>query len=601
MSNKDYGEVLLQSTEQIVDSKLSTVKFDQTIICTITDDSNAFNGEYQVSDGSVTFTAYSENKNYIKNMQVYVLIPQGNWANKKQITALYSKSESAIINYVSELEKLMVVESIQVDEQTIEDFAAGGLVYSDDENLPPMVGSIPSGAVDLEDYYNTDLVNTLYLGFNIQTQKLSIDILEDYQFGIKITIYPRSSENSTPNEEESISFSYTNNQMLGNPFYYFTPVWQEIVFPIDSKLISQIGRIELELLRDEDPTDIENNIALMDIKITGIDIALCHDVSQYENNTVLLFPTESADNTYEGDDEVNSTTKLSIIWVNKDKYGRYLGFTDGEFNKNNAQFFELDLNSEKIYYWIEWYQDTPYKRLELINHEEKQEIYELQLLSKFIDTGVKAKIYKNGKSYESTVLTFKNISSTAMIEETLKRLNGGDILNCVGEYNPNHGGQGQAYCCYPSFTVGPNQGKGIQFTKKMQINKNILESAQEGLIEDENGNVTSEIINFTYDIVYHSGGGDSIPGSKNSVNYQLIDGKVLYLESHSNLLDGYDAQDYHIENPKFNNISSLCLKSLSPAEVSDKTYIINEIDLNKRLAEAEARIQQLERQLSAYI
>lgn len=600
MSNKDYGEVFLQSTEQIVDSKLSMVKFDQTIICTITDDSNAFNGEYQVSDGSVTFTAYSENKNYIKNMQVYVLIPQGNWANRKQITALYSKSESAIINYVSELEKLMVVSSVSIDDDGKYDFADGGVRYSDDENQPPCVLFIPSASSDIEPNYNTELTNTLCIRFKLQTQKFSTDDLSDYQFGVKVSIYPRHYGESTPNEEESISFDYTNSQMLGNPFYYFTPTQQEIVYHIDSKLMPFIGHIGLELIREEDNTP-ENCTALMDIKITDIQIYLCHDVSQYENNTVLLFPTESADNTYEGDDEVNSTTKLSIIWVNKDKYGRYLGFTDGEFNKNNAQFFELDLNSEKIYYWIEWYQDTPYKRLELINHEEKQEIYELQLLSKFIDTGVKAKIYKNGKSYESTVLTFKNISSTAMIEETLKRLNGGDILNCVGEYNPNHGGQGQAYCCYPSFTVGPNQGKGIQFTKKMQINKNILESAQEGLIEDENGNVTSEIINFTYDIVYHSGGGDSIPGSKNSVNYQLIDGKVLYLESHSNLLDGYDAQDYHIENPKFNNISSLCLKSLSPAEVSDKTYIINEIDLNKRLAEAEARIQQLEKQLSAYI
>jgi hypothetical protein len=41
------------------------VSFDSTIICTITDASNSKNGEYKVTDGTVTYKAYSDLDSYV--------------------------------------------------------------------------------------------------------------------------------------------------------------------------------------------------------------------------------------------------------------------------------------------------------------------------------------------------------------------------------------------------------------------------------------------------------------------------------------------------------------------------------------------------------
>jgi hypothetical protein len=54
-------------------------------VCTITDASSKTDGAYEVSDGSIIFTAYSSNTGYRKDDVVYVTIPQGNYNNQKMI------------------------------------------------------------------------------------------------------------------------------------------------------------------------------------------------------------------------------------------------------------------------------------------------------------------------------------------------------------------------------------------------------------------------------------------------------------------------------------------------------------------------------------
>jgi hypothetical protein len=50
--------------ELIIDKKLEGLAYDTTLICTISDDSERKNGKYQVTDGSVSFTAYASEDNY---------------------------------------------------------------------------------------------------------------------------------------------------------------------------------------------------------------------------------------------------------------------------------------------------------------------------------------------------------------------------------------------------------------------------------------------------------------------------------------------------------------------------------------------------------
>jgi hypothetical protein len=57
MSNKSeqYVSSLLGAIDTVISERLTQLAYDKTIVCTITDNSNAKNGVYQVSDGSVKF------------------------------------------------------------------------------------------------------------------------------------------------------------------------------------------------------------------------------------------------------------------------------------------------------------------------------------------------------------------------------------------------------------------------------------------------------------------------------------------------------------------------------------------------------------------
>ena len=62
----DFIESILQGVDILIDRRLEDVSYDSTIICTIVDDSEKKNGKYRVSDGSVTYVAYSDQDSYKK-------------------------------------------------------------------------------------------------------------------------------------------------------------------------------------------------------------------------------------------------------------------------------------------------------------------------------------------------------------------------------------------------------------------------------------------------------------------------------------------------------------------------------------------------------
>jgi hypothetical protein len=68
MANSDnIVSELLGAIDTVVGKRLGQLSYDKTIICTIIDDSNAKNGEYRVTDGSVKFLAKCENTSYHKD------------------------------------------------------------------------------------------------------------------------------------------------------------------------------------------------------------------------------------------------------------------------------------------------------------------------------------------------------------------------------------------------------------------------------------------------------------------------------------------------------------------------------------------------------
>ena len=94
MSNT-YAQQMFQATGTIVNQALSQVKFDETIVCTIQEVFKDDRTKYWVSNGSINFYAYrNDDSVYVKGAQVYVMIPLGDYSQRKIITGKYSSGQS---------------------------------------------------------------------------------------------------------------------------------------------------------------------------------------------------------------------------------------------------------------------------------------------------------------------------------------------------------------------------------------------------------------------------------------------------------------------------------------------------------------------------
>lgn len=107
MADKDYAETLFQAMEVLIDKKIETVKFDETISAIITDASKASTGQYTVIANGASFIAYSTVTTYKKNDAVMVTIPQGNYQNQKMIIGKQVDSSDTPLVYKSPLETIV--------------------------------------------------------------------------------------------------------------------------------------------------------------------------------------------------------------------------------------------------------------------------------------------------------------------------------------------------------------------------------------------------------------------------------------------------------------------------------------------------------------
>ena len=87
MSDINYNENIYDAISTIIDSHLTQLKNDQTIVATVLQQDKDNPQKYQLSNANMKFWAYSnmENKTYTNNSSVYVLVPNGDYTQKKLI------------------------------------------------------------------------------------------------------------------------------------------------------------------------------------------------------------------------------------------------------------------------------------------------------------------------------------------------------------------------------------------------------------------------------------------------------------------------------------------------------------------------------------
>ena len=109
MAEKDYAETLFQAIDLLVNKRIESVKFDETIDAVVVDASKASSGQYVVSTGNAKFVAYSLETTYKKNDAVMVTIPQGNYDNQKMIIGKAVDNTNTPMIYKSPFQQLVNV------------------------------------------------------------------------------------------------------------------------------------------------------------------------------------------------------------------------------------------------------------------------------------------------------------------------------------------------------------------------------------------------------------------------------------------------------------------------------------------------------------
>ena len=250
MDNNYIQEELLRAMRIVAKSEVDKVNFDKTIVCTIKNNSKASDGEYYVTDGSSSFYAYSDITTYTVGTSVYVIIPGGDYNNRKIIIGKYMSSDGESYNYVppssqfitqtynllpggeenrSLLANYQGTEFEDVDPLTINTITASSSI---------LLGTsiIDSHKLDGYDYDTVYLKGDFksLIGYKVDGSSDDGDLrnLTHGNYGLKLTILLKDSDG---NQGDPLVFYLDTRDMNGNPYDFETYYQQEKIFKLPER------------------------------------------------------------------------------------------------------------------------------------------------------------------------------------------------------------------------------------------------------------------------------------------------------------------------------------------------------------------------------
>ena len=213
-------------------------------------------GQYTVEINGQSQTAYAPpGAKYMHNAIVYIVIPNNDASNKKQIIG-QAASDPAIENILEEYD----ANYIQYGYNLLDQYSGGYrlpndiTLYSKDE----------TGAGNIDDARVKEQVHTttnLDISFNVQTEASEDFYLTDMDcvYGIYFTL--------VFNDGKEKEYSFTSDEFIGMPFAYPEAVQQRKVIKIeDSSNFDYIKRIELKLVNS---TNKDFNVTISNLNLRG--------------------------------------------------------------------------------------------------------------------------------------------------------------------------------------------------------------------------------------------------------------------------------------------------------------------------------------------
>lgn len=215
--SNSFEDKILEAISICVDSKLSKVKYDQTLTMTIRDDSKSSEGIYTVSNNSMTFDAKvraGDTAHYSKTNKVYVLIPQGDYNQDKIILGRSSQNDKLDFTYQRRLDRIY-------------DMIGPKNGYFTMPSNTTLTKSTSTLSLGMWNGSNQSLCSSFFdlFGFSVKVKTNNVNIDEAIDYGIRF--YITSVDDKT--NQQVYTFS-AKEDMLGNIYKYIFPSEQEIVY-----------------------------------------------------------------------------------------------------------------------------------------------------------------------------------------------------------------------------------------------------------------------------------------------------------------------------------------------------------------------------------
>lgn len=339
----DYNEIICQAVDTIVSKRLEEVKFDQTILCTIIDNSKKSQGVYTVSNGSVSFEAYSTVTNYSEKTNVYVQIPNGDWNEQKIIIGKKTSKDETPFVYKEPFDDF-----VSFTDNLIKDkIKKTGLIANYDYNTGEKINGKKiwdSGEINLSGY------TKIGIQADFQSWLKSFNVFYgNYGLALKIE-YINESVIGEENIQETYAYLDTSS-MTGNVYNFDSDYKQEIVYNISS--YHKIKRMVLYFFEEAGSfknaqeeligyTDSLGNLLLENLYVSNVYVGLgCGIDEQIEDNALFISTTnESYSYDYkQSENDYDNYKQLRLVWQQR---------------QENNQYGQIDENSD-IEYQIMWY------------------------------------------------------------------------------------------------------------------------------------------------------------------------------------------------------------------------------------------------------
>ena len=326
----DYMESLFQSVDILIDKRLEDLAYDTTVICTIIDSTDKKNGRYRVTDGSVSYIAYSDKDSFREGEQVRVNIPKGDFTQKKFIIGKYSADDNGSpITYVSPLDSIV---NISGNLTSILGEREYGILANGSETKK-ILWNQRLDPDQFRDLQANGIYNTLIVKADFKTLLYNYNYVTG-TYGLRVDLLVRPSPDSTVRMKRTVEF--TSKEMFGNPYNFavFSP--QAKTFSVVSAGI--IEGIELSLFQNGDftndkgqyikaPSNMADNIL-----IKNIELGFGSNLLDVEDNVVRIYSENDLFYKYMPHTDDTNRKKIGLVWYNKDENNKYVGFGDGIYD-----------------------------------------------------------------------------------------------------------------------------------------------------------------------------------------------------------------------------------------------------------------------------